>query len=621
MPISPTIAEDLAAGVVEHYAEAERILLARIAKSLAKGIDGPRWAEEKLVEVHAIQSRAQGLLSDLHATAAKSVGDAVTTAWDRGLQVADADLVGVLDKALNPITSSMPGSRSLTHLVTETTGRVVGTHLRILRSTMDLYRSVVAQASGQILLGTQTRREVAQAALDTFAQRGVTGLIDRAGHGWDMSSYVDMAVRTSTSHAAVAAHVDRLQEAGQDLVIVSNAPQECSRCRPWEGKILSLSGSAVGTEAVATLSEATGAGLFHPNCRHSTGLYQPGITKPLIDTEDPQGDADRQKLRYLERQVRAEKRKQAVALDPVAARKAELRIRARQAQIREHVATTSAKRQPDRERLGRGKPPTPPPLPPVSVPSYPGWGARESRLVEAASRTPETKGQAGKMLASGTLTREDAKGLLKRGLDFTDEKSGLRVEISEASVSHRIFLSSEYQVAEWNFSVKNPEGAIVGKGNRYLLQDANGGLSVEHDFFKLDRGVRGTGFASRWSKHAEDWYASQGLGKVTLSANIDVGGYAWARQGFDWAQPSSILQPLDRILRATPEGSPLRDKMVKLQQEMVGRVYTPGVSIEAFPTPYELSQIGYTEGATMWPGKEGMLGSSWKGVKHLVPVP
>ena len=356
----PVLAEGLAANILEQYAEAERILLERIAKSLAKGIDGPNWAQEKLMEVHAIQARAKKLLSDMESTAKDTVDNAITTAWDRGAAAADRDMIGVLEEALNPDTSRMPGSRAMSRLAAETTDKVIGTHPRILRSTTDIYRSVVAQASSQVLLGTETVRTAAQRALDVFAKKGVTGLIDKAGRGWNMESYVEMAVRTSTAHAAVAGHMDRLQEAGLDLILISNAPAECSRCRPWEGKVLSISGSAVGTEAVATLEEATAAGLFHPNCRHSTALYQPGITKPLKDTEDPQGNADVQKLRDLEREVRERKRVRAVALDPEAARKADLRIRETQAKIREHVNTTTAKRQPAREQLGSGKPATSP---------------------------------------------------------------------------------------------------------------------------------------------------------------------------------------------------------------------------------------------------------------------
>lgn len=227
---------------------------------------------------------------------------------------------------------------------------------------MDLYRSVVATASGQVLLGTQTRREAAQAALDVFARKGVTGFVDTRGRGWSMEAYVEMAVRSSTAHAAVAAHVDRLQAYGQDLVIVSNAPQECILCRPWEGKVLSLSGGTIGTidgaggvHVAGTLSEATAAGLFHPGCRHSTGLYQPGITKPMHDTADPEGDAARQKLRYLERQVRAAKRVEQVALDEPARKLAASKVRVRQAAIREHVAATPAKRQSAREQIGRAR--------------------------------------------------------------------------------------------------------------------------------------------------------------------------------------------------------------------------------------------------------------------------
>lgn len=69
-------------------------------------------------------------------------------------------------------------------------------------------------------------------------------------------------------------------------------------------------------------------------------------------TADPEGDAARQRLRYLERQTRAAKRVEAVAMDETARKAAAARVRAYQAKIRHHVATTTAKRQPHRERLG-----------------------------------------------------------------------------------------------------------------------------------------------------------------------------------------------------------------------------------------------------------------------------
>ena len=129
-------------------------------------------------------------------------------------------------------------------------------------------------------------------------------------------------------------------------------------CRPWEGKKLSLSGRTMGVQVVqgkeirveGTLAEAKRAGLLHPNCRHSYSLWTPR-TRSFGETADPEGDKARQKLRYLERCVRAARREELAALTPEGERKARQKVAAYQSKIREHVATTSAKRQPHRERL------------------------------------------------------------------------------------------------------------------------------------------------------------------------------------------------------------------------------------------------------------------------------
>jgi hypothetical protein len=70
------------------------------------------------------------------------------------------------------------------------------------------------------------------------------------------------------------------------------------------------------------------------------------------DVADPEGYEATTKLRYLERKVRESKRMEAAAMDDEARLKAMRRKRSYQARIREHVSTTSAKRQPHRERLG-----------------------------------------------------------------------------------------------------------------------------------------------------------------------------------------------------------------------------------------------------------------------------
>src|SRR5690606_4978208 len=132
------------------------------------------------------------------------------------------------------------------------------------------------------VLGVQTRRQAAQSAFDAFADRGVRGFVDSRGRSWELRSYVEMAMRSATARAAVEAHSDRLGAAGVELVIVSQAPEECPLCRPWERKVLARAGAPgarevqvehgiedgemVTVQVAGSLPEARGKGLMHPNC-------------------------------------------------------------------------------------------------------------------------------------------------------------------------------------------------------------------------------------------------------------------------------------------------------------------------------------------------------------------
>jgi hypothetical protein len=176
-------------------------------------------------------------------------------------------------------------------------------------------------------MGAQTRRQAAQSALDRFANRGVTGFVDRAGRRWELESYTEMALRTANGRAQVAGTLDRLQAGGIGLVIVSNHPQECPLCRPWEGKVLSITGTVPagvvlddGAVVAGSVAQAQVDGLQHANCRHTLTAYVPGLTVAPGHTADPAGDRARQEQRRLERGVRQWRRREAVALDEPARR-------------------------------------------------------------------------------------------------------------------------------------------------------------------------------------------------------------------------------------------------------------------------------------------------------------
>ncbi len=339
MAIRPDDAAILAKAVAEMFSEAETVLLQRIARALSKGVDKPDWAEQKLLNIQALQRETATVLLDLSKGVPGAVEHAVGLAYNRGIATAGAEMTaaGLAHGAFGEVQPT----GAIAALVSETMERITPMSFQIRRAAVDIYQQVVTQATAQTALGTVTRREASRMVLTRLAQAGLTGFKDTAGRNWNMASYSEMAVRSSTANAMLQGHTDRIQELGIDTVIVNDSPEECKICRPFEGKVLSLSGRTTGKlkdgrTVMCSLAEAKSKGLFHNNCRHSHSIYLPGITKPLKDTADPAGDALRQQQRAYERRVRELKRADAIAgeFGGPAATQARAKLRAKQAEFK-----------------------------------------------------------------------------------------------------------------------------------------------------------------------------------------------------------------------------------------------------------------------------------------------
>lgn len=93
----------------------------------------------------------------------------------------------------------------------------------------------------------------------------IYGLVDKSGRQWAPDVYARMLARTKLVEARNAGLMNSLVGAGKDLVQVS-AHGAKDQCGPWEGKILSISGT---NKYFASVQDAYSGGLFHPNCEHS----------------------------------------------------------------------------------------------------------------------------------------------------------------------------------------------------------------------------------------------------------------------------------------------------------------------------------------------------------------
>jgi hypothetical protein len=372
MSVDRAVAAELAAGIAETYARLESDLIADVGRRLADGIEAPDWQVRKTLAAGQLRRWADTAVQRVDVE--PEVARALTDAYRAGGVAATAELasIGGRPAGAGRVETALPGAGAISRLIARTVDTLSSTRLPIVRSISDVYQKVIVRAGTVgVLAGTETRRQAAQRAYVQLTRNGVSGFVDRSGKNWSLSGYVDMATRTATAQAAVEGHLDRMGDAGLDLVIVSDASGECERCRPWEGKVL-VRGGAGGKRTIerpsevdddpvtvrieGSVSEAIGAGLLHPNCRHSLSAYLPGLTRTPTNTADPEGDRARQRLRALERRKR-ELARSIQAAEPFGGKMpAELRTKLTKVNkdIREHVKATGLRRKPERERIDLG---------------------------------------------------------------------------------------------------------------------------------------------------------------------------------------------------------------------------------------------------------------------------
>ncbi|QDG61232.1 phage minor capsid protein [Pseudarthrobacter sp. NIBRBAC000502771] len=359
----PVTVDAVAAAVLVVYTDAEQGLIARSADlvraALAAGpaamsslyADLRREAERTTAMV---RSRARAMAAQVTDTAARNGNTSAARELSR---LTAGDVLPLLPHDIN---SARLMGQDLEH-------RLTAASSRIARFADDAYRAAtVAAAAEQILRPKATPGEAQAQAWRQLVSRGVTGFTDKAGREWNLTSYVEMAVRTATQRAYNASHRDRLTLAGIDYFTISTTGRPCGLCAPWEGKVLADRGAGEVTEphaardgtvtfqVAATIEEATAAGLFHPNCKHTLTAYLPGVT--LLRTNqwtalDELNYRNTQTLRHLERAVRASKLQAAAALTPLDKARAMREVREGQARIREFTARTGLLRRRHREQL------------------------------------------------------------------------------------------------------------------------------------------------------------------------------------------------------------------------------------------------------------------------------
>lgn len=239
--------------------------------------------------------------------------------------------------------------------------------LQIMRKSDDIFRQIAVQVGessfkeGDIF----TRRQLSQRLLDEYSKKGLQTITYKNGRRVSIDNYCEMLGRTMSGRCAVQASINRYVEKGYDLGIVSAHFRACDLCTPYEGVTLSMDGKDKRYESIW---DAELHGLWHPNCKHDISPFFEGIT-PEMDIRvdraeqaliDEFGYNEAQKIaymaqerqRYIERQIRAYKRREVLAIDPISKKRAKNKITYWQGQQREHLnKNTFLKRKYSREQI------------------------------------------------------------------------------------------------------------------------------------------------------------------------------------------------------------------------------------------------------------------------------
>lgn len=359
--IEKDINEALLKDIMAIYADAEDKMLKAVAKRVAKGIKTEGWNEQKLQETQKLNKELAKLIGNVKKLSNSKVSKGIIEAYKQGkLEVGDKGIhETILDELEIPMNLKMQ--------VLAANNLLNNASFQVLRNANDAYQQIMANATTGLLAGTDTRIQATQKMLNEFASKGITTFVDKAGRNWSLASYAEMCTRTVTAHAALQGHIDRQLEVGEDLVKVSSIGTTCPICMRWQGVVLSISGNSPKYHSV---DEAKAAGLFHPNCKHTLGMYIPelddgteheGKVEPMSQEEaNNQYGVQRNKLiekqRANERMIRYWKNRKALAMTPEEKAKCDEKVKKWQYTNMLHCEKNGLRRQYAREGVMVGNP-------------------------------------------------------------------------------------------------------------------------------------------------------------------------------------------------------------------------------------------------------------------------
>lgn len=133
---------------------------------------------------------------------------------------------------------------------------------------------------------------------------------------------------------------------------------------------------------------------------------------------------------------------------------------------------------------------------------------------------------------------------------------------------------------------------------RSFFVDEQGRKVVDHELFRLPTEMQGKGISKQIFRVLYEQYKAAGVERIEVYANIDVGGYTWARYGFCAKDRDTVLNAV-RFYELTPR-----------QEKRIMTLIDEHFNASSDPFPMnKIARLPY--------GKKALLGSNWDGALDL----
>lgn len=360
--------------IAKIFEEIELSLISSLRRNLAghkawekeEGFDWSAWQAEKLKNIERFRRENQAIMN-LY----KNVIDSDTLLlmeeqFKEGEELAKQQLAEQLHTDENeqeevPIPDEHffgVNNEKMDKLMSDITTIEQKAETAALRMTDDVYRQTLYKVQLAMGTGSMTLQQAIDSAVKDFLDKGINCIVYKDGRRVNISDYVRMALRTTSTRAKLQGQAKQLSELGYDTVIISTYGKCSDTCLPWQGRVYiddvftpwqgeqngDMGKSNYCGKWFPLLSTAVKGGLFHPNCRHTMLQYIDGITKPpeVLDEEKIK-DLYRkeQKLRALERNVRKAKRKVNGCSDAENIKKAKEELKKAQKAVKDFIEQTN----------------------------------------------------------------------------------------------------------------------------------------------------------------------------------------------------------------------------------------------------------------------------------------